>query len=134
MSFFSKIKSGLSDLFGLGKTSSSNQGFFNKAKSLLSSGVDLLKNKNVQKGVDFISNLTGSNAPKDYFMDLKKYANIGNNFLNGNALDKTLGRSGVPDMVDKFANRFKSKRDATIELQPRRQKDDSAFNLTSIFG
>ena len=96
--------------------------------------MDFLKNKNVQKGVDMISNLTGSNAPKDFVMDLKKYGNIGNNFLNGNALDKTLGRSGVPDMVDKFANRFKSKRDATIELQPRRQKDDSAFNLTSIFG
>ena len=131
-SFFSKIKSGISDLFGLGKTSSSNQGFFNKAKSLLTSGVDLLRNKNVQKGVDFISNLTGNSSIKDFFLDAKKYGNMGQNLLNG-GLNKKIDRSGLPNMVDRFADRFK-KRDSTMELQPRRQRDEPAYNLSSIFG
>ncbi len=129
--FFNKIKSGLSDLFGLGK-GQSNQGLFKKAKDIFSGGLDLLRNKNVQKGVDLLSNFTGNSGIKDFFMDAKKYGNMGQNFLSG-GLNKKIDRSGLPDMVDRFADRFK-KRDSTMELQPRRQRDDSAFNLTSIFG
>lgn len=133
MSFFNKLKSGVMDLFGLGKTNNSNQSLLNKAKDWVRGGLDFLKNKNVQKGVDLISNLTGSNAPRDFFMDAKKYANIGSNLLSG-GLGKKLDRTGVPDMVNRFADRFKNpRRDATIELQPRRQRDND-FNLTSIFG
>jgi hypothetical protein len=130
--FFSKIKTGLSDLFGLGKSSASNQGLFNKARGWVSSGLDLLRNKNVQKGVDMLANITGSNAPRDFFMDAKKYGNIAKNLLGGKALDKKLDRTGLPTMVDRFADRFKNKRDASIELQPRRLKQDD-YNLTSIF-
>ena len=129
-SFFSKIKSGLSDFFS--KANSSNQPLFSKAKDFLKGGLDFLKNKNVQKGVDLLSNFTGNSGIKDFFMDAKKYGNIGQNLLNGNALGKRLDRSGLPNMVDRFADRFK-KRDSTMELQPRRQQKDE-YNLTSIFG
>lgn len=127
---FNKLKSGVMDLFGLQKSSGSTQNLFNKAKDFLKGGVNFLKNKNVQQGVNLLSNLTGSNAPRDFFMDAKKYANIGQNLLNG-GLNKKLDRSGLPELADRFANRFK-KRDG-IELQPRRQKEDQ-FNLSSIFG
>lgn len=131
--FFNKLKSGVMDLFGLGKSNNSNQGLFNKAKGWVSSGLDLLRNKNVQKGIDMISNLSGSNAPRDFFMDAKKYGNIAQNILSGKALDKKLDRTGLPDIVNRFADRFKNPRRESIELQPRRQRDDSPFNLTSIF-
>ena len=131
--FFSKVKSGLSglsDLFGLGKSNGSNQGLFKKAKEYLTGGLQFLNSKTAKKGVDLLSNLTGTSGVRDFFNDAKKGFNIGNNLLNG-GLDKTVNRSGLPQLADRFENRFKKA--ASMELQPKRQQNDQ-FNLNSIFG
>ena len=125
--FFNKIKSGLGDLFSLGKSVTSSP-LFQKAKGWLSSGLDVLNNKNTKN----IVNQLGSYIPqvKDFYNDAKKYANIGNQVLNRGGLDKMLDR-GFPQLsnLQKFQERIKSKK-PSIELQPRQDQ----FNMSSIFG
>ena len=128
---FNKLKSSVSDFFGFGKNQS-NHGLFNKAKEIFKGGVNFLNSKSAKKGVDMLSNLTGTSGVRDFFTSAKKYGHIGNNLLNGNALDKSLNRSGLPSVVDRMADRFKNRREPTIEL-PQRQQNDH-YNLNSIFG
>ena len=124
--FFNKIKSGLGDLFTLGKSLTSSP-LFQKAKSWVSSGLGVLNNKNTKN----IVNQLGSYIPqvKDYYNDARKYANIGNQLINRGGLEKMAERFPQMSNLQKFQDRIKGKR-SSIELQPRQEQ----FNMSSIFG
>lgn len=127
-SFFSKVKSGLSDLFTLGKSLSSSP-LLQKAKSWVSSGLDALNNKNTKNIVSALGNYIPQ--IKDFYADAKKYANIGNQFLNRGGLDKVVDRA-FPQLgsnLQKFQERIRSRKPASIELQPREER----VNMSSIF-
>ena len=134
MSFFSKIRDALS---GLGKNLGSSP-LFTKAKEFISGASDFLKNKNTKSIVDSVSKFIPQ--AQDYFKSAKDFTNMGNQFLNKGGLEKSFNRSmsGLPtarsfdDISKKFQDRFK--RNASIELQPRQQRDEQQFDTSSIFG
>jgi len=134
MSFFSKIRDALT---GLGKNLGSSP-LFTKAKEFVSGASDFLRNKNTKSIVDSVSKFIPQ--AQDYFKSAKDFANMGNQFLNKGGLEKTFNRSmsGLPsmrlsdDVAKKFQDRFK--KNPSIELQPRQQRDDSQFDTSSIFG
>ena len=128
MSFFSKVKSGLSDLFTLGKSLSSSP-LLQKAKSWISTGLDVLNNKNTKNLVNSIGNYIPQ--VRDFYDTTKRYANIGNQFLNRGGLDKVVDRA-FPQLgsnLQKFQERIRSRKPASIELQPREER----VNMSSIF-
>jgi hypothetical protein len=100
-----------------------------KAKSWASSAVDLLNNKSTKSLVNSLGNYIPQ--VKDFYSDAKRYANIGNQFLNKNGADKFINRTFPNNLSQRFQDRFKTKREPNIELQPRQQQDN--FNLSSIF-
>lgn len=122
MSFFNKVTQGLSSLFGLGKNRDSYSPLLAKAKNFVSGGLNFLNSKPVKKGIDMLTNLTGSKGVSDFYNDAKKYGNIANNLFNGKAADKK---------VDRLFDRLR-KPDPSIEMQNRRQNDQ--FDFSSIFG
>ena len=132
-SFFSKIKSGLGDLYNLGKSVTKSP-LFQKAKSWLSSGMDVINSKNTKK---LVQNL-GSYIPqvKDFYKDVRKYGNIGDQFLNKGGAEKFIDRGlnkVFPNMgnLKNFQDRIKGQR-SNIELQPKAA--EPSFNMSSIFG
>ena len=127
-SFFSKVKSGLSDLFTLGKSLSSSP-LLQKAKSWVSSGLDALNNKNTKNIVSALGNYIPQ--IKDFYAGAKKYANIGDQFLNRGGLNKAVERT-FPQLgsnLQKFQERIRSRKPGSIELQPREER----VNMGSIF-
>ncbi len=127
-SLFSKIKSGLGDIFNLGKSMMSSP-LVSKAKSWASSAVDLLNNKSTKGLVNSLGNYIPQ--VRDFYGDAKKYSNIANNLLNNRGADKFVNRAFPNNLSQRFQDRFKTKREPNIELQPRQQQDN--FNLSSIF-
>lgn len=128
MSFFSKVKEGLKDLFSLGKSLSSSP-LLQKAKSWVTSGLDVLNNKNTKNLVNTIGNYIPQ--VRDFYDTTKRYANIGNQFLNRGGLDKVVDRA-FPQLgsnLQKFQERIRSRKPASIELQPREER----VNMSSIF-
>jgi hypothetical protein len=127
-SFFSKVKSGLSDLFTLGKSLSSSP-LLQKAKSWVSSGLDALNNKNTKNIVSALGNYIPQ--IKDFYAGARKYANIGDQFLNRGGLNKAVERT-FPQLgsnLQKFQERIRSRKPGSIELQPREER----VNMGSIF-
>ena len=133
MSFFSKIKSGLGDLYNLGKSVTKSP-LFNKAKSWLSSSMDVINNKNTKK---LVQNL-GSYVPqvKDFYKDVRKYGNIGDQFLNKGGAEKFIDRGlnkvfPIIGNLKNFQDRIKGQR-SNVELQPKAA--EPSFNMSPIFG
>ena len=96
--------------------------------------MDVINSKNTKK---LVQNL-GSYIPqvKDFYKDVRKYGNIGDQFLNKGGADKfkDRGLSKVFPNIGNFKNfqdRIKGKR-RSIELQPK--PDEPKFNMSSIFG
>ena len=127
-SLFSKLSSGLGNIFNLGKSLMSSP-LVSKAKSWASSAVDLLNNKSTKSLVNSLGNYIPQ--VRDFYDSTKRYANIGNQFLNKNGADKFVNRAFPNNLSQRFQDRFKTKREPNIELQPRQQTDN--FNLSSIF-
>ena len=90
---FKKIGASL----GLTKRNTPLGGLFNKAKGIISSGLDLLRSKPIKSVVDSVSQYIPS--VRSYYDDAKKYGAIVGNVLGGNALAKKGDRFIKKDRV-----------------------------------
>lgn len=103
---FGELFKRFSDSLGLTKRNSPLGGLFNKAKGIVSSGLDFLRSKPVKNVVDSVSQFIPS--VRNYYDDAKKYGAIVGNVLGSNALAKK---------GDRFIK--KEKATPTIERVPR---------------
>lgn len=111
MGIFGKFKTIGLNFLGLGQKQNKHVGLVNKAKSMWDGAMSFINNKSTKNTVNKISQFLPGVG--EAYKSIKKYANMGNEYVNKGGVEKTL---------DRFIK--KEKVAPTLERRPRKTDED----------